>query len=167
MHAFVFFLVLAGLSSPVLAQRESLGIFSQWGAFREANPRRCFAITEPFRGLLRALRAEGWKPFASVGYRPGRGSGGQLHIRLSRQKRPQSAVLLRVDGRTFQLVGAGNNAWAPDRRADAEIVSALRTGIDMIVETRSVTGALVRDQYQLRGAATAIDAAAISCARRG
>ncbi len=163
MRAFLVFLMLAGLSPPVLAQRQSLGIFSQWGAFREANPRRCFAIAEPFRGP----RAEGWKPFASVGYWPGRGSGGQLHIRLSRQKRPQSAVLLRIDGRTFQLVGAGNNAWAPDRRGDAEIVSAMRTGIDMIVETRSVTGALVRDQYPLRGAATAIDAAAISCARRG
>ncbi len=163
MRAFLAFLVLSGLSSPLLGQRESLGIFSHWGAFRKENPRRCFAIAQP----LRARRADKWKPFASVGYWPARGSGGQLHIRLSREKRPQSAVLLRIDGRTFQLVGAGNNAWAPDRRADAEIVSALRTGIDMIVETRSVTGALVRDLYQLRGAATAIDAAAISCARRG
>jgi len=81
-------------------------------------------------------------------------------------KRPQSAVLLRIDERTFQLVGGGNNAWAPDARADAEIVAAMRTGIDLAIETRSVTGALIRDQYQLRGAATAIDAAAIACAAR-
>ena len=42
----------------------------------------------------------------------------------------------------------------------------MRTGIEMSVETRSTRGALVRDQYRLRGAATAMDAAAIACARR-
>ena len=156
-------LIFAGLAAPAAAQRESIGIFWQWGAFRDSNAQRCFAIAQPFR----APKAEGWRPFVSVGYWPGRGTRGQLHVRLSRQKRPQSAVLLRIDERMFQLVGGGNNAWAPDARADAEIVAAMRTGIDMIVETRSVRGALVRDQYQLRGAATAIDAAAIACTRRG
>ena len=154
--------MLIGLSTPAWAQRESLGIFSQWGAFQDSNPRRCFAIAEPFQ----SPRAERWKPFLSVAYWPARGSRGQLHARLSRMKRPQSAVLLRIDERTFQLVGGGNNAWAPDARADAEIVAAMRAGIDLTIETRSVTGALIRDQYQLRGAATAIDAAAIACAAR-
>jgi hypothetical protein len=37
----------------------------------------------------------------------------------------------------------------------------------MVVETRSTRGQLVRDQYLLRGAATAMDAAALACARRG
>ncbi len=161
MHRLLILLLAAGLSAPALPQRESLGIFWQWGAFREPKAQRCFAVAEPFR----APKAEGWKPFVSVAYWPGRGARGQLHVRLSRQKRPGSAVLLRIDERMFQLVGGGNNAWAPDARADSEIVAAMRTGIDMVVETRSVKGALVRDHYQLRGAATAIDAAAIACAR--
>ena len=88
-----------------------------------------------------------------------------MHFRLSREKRPRSAVLLRIDDRTFQLVGGGADAWAPDARADAEIVAAMRSGVQMRVETRSVRGLRVRDHYQLRGAATAIDAAAIACAR--
>jgi hypothetical protein len=36
----------------------------------------------------------------------------------------------------------------------------------MSVETRSERGALIRDLYRLRGAATALDAAAIACAPR-
>ena len=163
MRRLLILLIAAGLSAPAYAQRESLGIFWQWGAFREPKAQRCFAIAEPLRGP----KAEGWKPFVSVGYWPRRGARGQLHVRLSRAKRPGSAVLLRIDDRMFQLVGGGNNAWAPNPRADSDIVAAMRTGIDMIVETRSGRGALVRDQYQLRGAATAIDAAAIACARRG
>jgi hypothetical protein len=43
----------------------------------------------------------------------------------------------------------------------------MRTGLEMTVESRAAAGALIRDSYRLRGAATAIDAAAIACARRG
>jgi hypothetical protein len=75
-------------------------------------------------------------------------------------------VLLRVDDRTFQLAGGGINAWAPSPQVDAEIVRAMRRGVGMSIETRSVRGARVREYYQLRGAATAIDAAAIGCAAR-
>jgi cytochrome c len=87
-------------------------------------------------------------------------------VRLSREKRPGSAVLARIDGRSFQLAGGGRDAWAPDAAADGEIQAAMRTGLDLIVETRSTLGRLVRDHYRLRGAATAIDAAAVACAHR-
>ena len=155
----VLFLMLA---APVAAERQVIGIFGGWGSFREGKPARCFAIAQPLRGP----RPEGWQPFASVAYWPQRGVAGQVHIRLSRQKRQGSAILLRIDDRTFQLAGGGVNAWAPDARADGEIVRAIRMGVGMSVETRSIRGALVRDFYQLRGAATAIDAAAVECANR-
>jgi hypothetical protein len=155
-------LVLLGsiIPAPAAAQRQALGIFSLWGAFREEG--RCFAIAEPHQ----SPRPEGWRPFASIGFWPATGARGQLHVRLSREKRPGSAVLLRIDGRSFQLVAGARDAWAPDARADAEIMAAMRRGLDMVVETRTARGALVRDHYRLRGAATAMDAAAIACAPR-
>lgn len=158
-----FLLVSAALGGPVAAERQSLGIFGQWGSFREADGKSCFAIAEP----MRKARNLQWKPFASVGYWPARSATGQVHFRLSRMKRQGSVVLLRIDERTFQLAGGGINAWAPNARADADIVAAMRSGIDMAIETRSERGGLIRDAYQLRGAATAIDAAAIACTRRG
>jgi len=90
---------------------------------------------------------------------------GQLAVRFARPKRGGSAVLLRIDERTFQLIGGGADAWAPDARADAAIVAAMRTGVALSVETRSEAGGTMRDVYRLRGAASAIDAAAIACAR--
>lgn len=156
-----FPLLFIALATPALAQQRSLGIFGTWGAFR--GPERCYAIAEPYQ----APRAGDGRGFASVGYWPARAAGGQAHFRLSRAKREGSAVLLRIDDRTFQLRGGGADAWAVDASADAELVSAMRTGIEMSVETRAANGALVRDSYRLRGAATAIDAAAIACARRG
>lgn len=133
-------------------------MFGVWGAFQDNG--RCYAIAEPVRQSVRGTR-----PYASVGNWPGQGVRGQLHIRLSGAQRAQSAVLLRVDGRSFQLTGQGWDAWAPDARADADLLAAMRTGIEMTVETRGTNGRLIRDHYQLRGAATAIDAAAVACIR--
>ncbi|HEX9947289.1 MAG TPA: hypothetical protein VGA98_07100 [Allosphingosinicella sp.] len=149
------------VASPAVAQQQSLGIFGTWGAFRRAD--RCYAIAEAYQ----PPRAGDGRGFASVGYWPARPVGGQAFFRLSRAKREGSAVLLRIDDRTFQLRGGGAQAWAADAAADAEIIAAMRTGIEMSVETRAAGGALVRDSYRLRGAATAVDAAAIACARRG
>ena len=156
----IFFVVLLALATPVAAQRQSFGIFGRWGAFRQNG--RCFAMAEP----QKPPRAATIMPFASVGFWPNRGVWSQVHFRLSAQKRPGSAVLLRIDDRTFQLSAGRIDAWAGDARADADIVAAMRTGIEMTIETRSDRGALVRNHYPLRGAATAIDAAAIACARR-
>ena len=149
-------ILLLSAAMPAVAAPQSLGAYGGWGAFRDGG--RCYAITQPGQARSDA------PAFASVGVWPGRGS--QLNIRFSREKREGSAVLLRVDGRTFQLLGGGRDAWAPDPRADAEIQAAMRTGVDMVVETRAAGGALIRDQYALRGAATAMDAAAIACAPR-
>jgi hypothetical protein len=140
--------------------QQSLGIFGSWGAFREKG--RCYAIAKPEGGT----RDREGRAFASIGYWPDRGARGQVYFRLSQPKRPASALLLRIDDRTFELSGGNDNAWAPDPRADAEIVAAMRSGLEMTVQTRSPTGASVRDSYRLRGAATAVDAAAVGCARR-
>lgn len=162
MHLPFFFVGFLTLAGPVAETRQSLGIFSAWGAFRQMPSVRCFAMAEP----TRSLRPEGWRPFVAITYGPQTRAAGQVYFKLSRQKRVGSAILLRIDDRTFQLAGGGVNAWAPNSAADLQIVRAMRTGVHMTIETRSVRGVRVREYYQLRGAATAIDAAAIGCKAR-
>ena len=152
-----FILLALTLGAPAAAAPETIGIFSTWAALRDGGG--CRAVAEP-DGPARSGR-----PFAAISFVPSRGVRGQIAFRLARAKRPGSAILLRIDERTFQLIGGGADAWAPDVRADAAIVAAMRTGVAMSVETRSDTGGTMRDLYRLRGAATAIDAAAIACAR--
>jgi hypothetical protein len=147
------------LAPTASAQMRGLGTFGLWGAF--ADQERCYAISRPAESTHRSADAA-----ASVGYWPRQGARGQLHFRLGAEKREESAVLLRIDGRSFQLTGRGRDAWAPDARADAELVAAMRSGLTMTVETRAARGGLVRDQYRLQGAPSAVDAAAIACTRR-
>ena len=160
LRRFLLAFVSLAAAAPAAALPRNLGIFGLWGAFRDDD--RCYAIAEPEH----APDPQGWRPFVAVGRWPARHLGGQLFVRLSREKREGSAVLLRIDGRSYQLSGRGRDAWAPATDADEEILTAMRTGVDMTVETRASDGALVRDEYALHGAATAMDAAAIACLPR-
>lgn len=165
MRSTLIFLLLLTVGAPAAAETISLGVFGFWGAFKKDRPKGCYAITAPQSGSRRQTGPASPSAFASVAYWPARNIRAQVHFRLSREKRDGSAVLLRIDDRMFQLVGGGSDAWAPGPAADALIVAAMRSGVTMTLETRSATGALVRDSYQLRGAPTAIDAAAVGCAR--
>jgi hypothetical protein len=154
-------LAMLAVAAPAMA-RDSLGIFEGWGAFRDDRPLRCFAIAVP------AARSAGarWRPFASVAHWPGRNVRGQLHVRMSRTRAADAAVTLTVGDRRFRLAAGGADAWAPDARADAAIVAVMRSATSMAIASRDADGRAFTDAYRLRGAATAIDAAALGCARR-
>jgi hypothetical protein len=154
-------LVACALVAVPAAARDSLGVFNSWGAFRDPKPQRCFAIAEPLRSP-----SGQWRPFASVAHWPGARVRSQLHIRLSREKRGDAPVTLAIDDRRFNLSGSGGDVWAIDARTDAAIVAAIRSGRSMSVATVSAKGNAFADSYALRGAATAIDAAALGCATR-
>ncbi|MBO9574450.1 MAG: hypothetical protein J7494_01815 [Sphingobium sp.] len=155
-------LVLAGaLAAPVLA-RDVLGVFGRWGAFRDAREGRCFAIAEPIDWQS---PKRPWAPFASIGYWPRQGVRGQVNLRLSRALQHDKGATLVLGGKRFTLDGGGSDVWAKDRRDDAAIVAALRSGGAMSVHGRAQNGQSFIDHYELRGAATAIDAAALGCAR--
>ena len=143
------------------AGREPLGIYHRWGAFAEGESKRCYAISKVLPAAGQRLN----QPSASVSFSARRGAQPQFHVRLSDRKRLGSAVILRIDDKSFQLIGREADAWAPDAGADAAIVAAMRRGVSLSVETRSVKGTRVRDRYVLRGAASAIDSAAFACAK--
>ncbi|MBO9714392.1 hypothetical protein [Sphingomonas sp.] len=142
-----------------LQARTPLGVFESWGAFRDASPLHCFAIARP-------VEKGGNDPFASVATWPRDGVHNQLHVRLSRQRHPRAKVTLAIGERRFELVAGDADAWSPDAATDAAIVSAMREGRSMSVESVSASGGAFADTYALAGAATAIDAAAIGCAGR-
>lgn len=141
--------------------RDALGIFDGWGAFKDENPYRCFAIAEPV-GESKGT----WRPFASIGHWPDRNVRSQLHIRLSQERRPSADVILTVGERRWRLVAGPYDAWAPSPRHDAFIIAKIRSARSMSVSSVAKDGRAFADTYRLKGAATAIDAAALGCVNR-
>jgi hypothetical protein len=149
------------LAAAPLAAKDSLGVFESWGAFRDPTVPRCYAVAVP-----KASRApRDYQPFASVGTWPRRAVRGQVHFRLSRKLAPGAAIMLSLGGQRFALSGGGGDAWAQDKAMDAAIVAAMRSARSMIVSWRDARGRRFSDTYALGGAATAMDAATIGCAR--
>lgn len=154
--------VAASIMLPAaVAARDSLGLFANWGAFRDPAVPRCYAIAMADPSDLGRER----QPFAAVGSWPKRGARNQVHFRLSRQARPGSAPVLTIDDQRIVLAGSGADAWSPDRRTDAVIVAAMRSARTMRIGARDQRGRAFGDVYALNGAATAMDAATLACAR--
>lgn len=153
-------MILALLLLAAVPGREAIGVFDGWGAFRDRDPRRCFAIARP---IAAGGRTTG---FASVATWPGRGLRSSLHIRLSRPRDRSAGVTLSVGERRFALTANTLDAWAADAPSDRAIVAALRSARSMSVEAVGLGGRPFADTYALAGAATAFDAAALACAGR-
>lgn len=154
-------LIALALSVPVAA-KDSLGVFGQWGAFRDADIPRCYAIAVAEESRNR----RDFEPYASVGTWPQSQVRGQVHFRLSRELSSRPRIRLAIGGRRFDLTGGGSDAWATSSGDDAAILAALRSGNRMSISATDAQGSRFTDRYSLSGAATALDAASIGCANR-
>ena len=153
-------LALLVLALP-LSARESLGMFSGWGAFKDADIKRCYAIAKPKPSRLE----RDYEPYATIGTWPTRDVRGQVHFRLSREMAEKPQITLSIGGRRFTLTGGGGDAWAQDKAMDAAIVAAMRSAGSMTVSARDKRGRRFSNTYDLSGVATAMDAATVGCAR--
>lgn len=160
LHRALLILAAAVVLPAAGAPRTALGIFEGWGAFRDDRAARCYAIAAPGavagRGSVRG--------YASVGFWPRARVRQQVYIRLTRPRADRAELRLTLGARRFILTGNGVHGWASDARMDAAIVAAMRSNPSMVVESTGADGRAITDTYRLRGAATAIDAAALGCA---
>ncbi|MEM7703480.1 MAG: invasion associated locus B family protein [Pseudomonadota bacterium] len=154
LRALVLLLMMA--AAP-LAAKDSLGVYSDWAAFRDADTPRCYAIAQNTgRGSA--------KGYASVGTWPNKSVRGQVHLRLSRPLNDNSKARLVIGTRRFDLIAKGQDAWAADKAMDAAIIAAMRSASRMSVSATASNGRRFTDRYALEGAATAMDAALVGCA---
>ena len=155
----IFAVLLAGLATPALA-RDALGMFGEWAAFRDPAVPRCYAIAKAAPSTLQ----RDYQPYADVAFWPKQGVRGQVHFRLSRKLAADAKITLSIGGQKIPLTGGGGDAWAVDKRGDAAIVAAMRSAREMTVSARDARGRGFSNTWQLTGAATAMDAAAVGCA---
>jgi len=152
--------VAAALMLPSPSAAQVISAHREWAAIQFDG--RCEARS-------RAVRVERGRPAAFAGFAFG-GRGrlqGQFYARLSRGARPGSTAILTVGGRPFLLAVRGEWAWGRDASQDQAILAAARYAGSMRIESRDPGGRRFIDRYTLGGAATAIDAAAASCAQAG
>lgn len=148
------------IASPALG-REALGMFGEWGAFRDPATPRCYAIAKAAPSTMQ----RDYQPYATVAWWPRQKVRGQVHFRLSRKLQQGAPIVLTVGRERINLVGGGGDAWAADARGDAAIVAAMRSATEMTINARDANGRGFSNTWSLQGAATALDAATLACAQ--
>jgi hypothetical protein len=147
------------LAAPAAA-RDSLGMFDNWGAFRDPAVPRCYAIAraEPnrHRGAGRA--------YADIGNWPKRDLRGEVHFRVSERLATGAPIILTIGTQHIPLVGGGSDAWVADPRMNAAVVAAMRFNPTMSLTARDSDNRRFVDIWQLAGAGSAMDSAAVGCA---
>lgn len=158
MKAAVWLSCMLMITAPAYA-KERLGVYQGWAAFHDQQAPRCYAVAAPEE----TLRTPTQPAFLSVGFWPTRNITHQIYARLSRSRASNSGVTLSAGGRRFRLKAAGETAWATDRWMDLAILAAMRSAMSLSIETIGEDGRSIVDTYSLRGAPSAIDAAALRC----
>jgi len=141
--------------------REDLGMYGEWGTFRDRQTPRCYAIAMAEPSKLQ----RDYQPYAAIGTWPKRGVRNQLHLRVSRKLAKGERIVLKVGDHRFTLTGGGGDAWAKDKKMNAAIIARMRSAESMTVYARGANGKRFSNTWQLDGAASAIDAASLGCAK--
>ncbi|KQN92552.1 hypothetical protein ASE95_07580 [Sphingomonas sp. Leaf231] len=142
--------------------REPLGVWQRWAALREGPGARCFAIARPLRRDGTTDRRGG---YALIAARQGMTRAPSVRFHLSKPRGAGAPLTLVIGDRRFALGGDGLEARAGDAATDRAIVGAIRGAAAMTLATLDAAGRTLADTYPLAGAATAIDAAQLGCAR--
>jgi hypothetical protein len=137
-------------------------VWQRWAALRETPGPRCFAVAQPLRRDGGTDRRGG---YALVAARQGTARAPSVRFRLSRPRGAGAPLTLVIGDRRFALIGDAAGARATDAGTDRAIVGAMRGAGAMTLATLDVAGRALADTYPLAGAATAIDAAQLGCAR--
>lgn len=152
---------IAMAATPAAYARDLIGIYQDWAAFAEPTDGTCFAIAQPKEVVGRDSQ-KGNSAF-TISFWPKKSDDYQVYVRFSRDRSSNSVVTLTAGGRRFRLDGNRTEAWAKDQRMNIAIVAALRSSASMSIESTGRDGRAIVDAYRLRGAASAIDAAALAC----
>ncbi|VXC81926.1 hypothetical protein [Sphingomonas sp. 8AM] len=144
-------------------EQDPLGVWQHWAALRETPGPRCLAIAQPLRRDGTTDRRGG---FALVAARQGPTRAPAIHFHLTRPRGEGAPLTLVIGDRRFALAGNRESAHAADAQTDRAIVGAMRGAAAMTLTTLDTNGRTLSETYPLSGAATAIDAAQLGCARR-
>jgi predicted small secreted protein len=149
-------ILLLAAATPVCA-RETLGIFGDWGAFRDRRGGTvCFAVSAP--GASTGKGRSGGQLVVSRW--PGQTVGGQLMAGAGTDIQSAS---LSTGSRSFKLVARGDSAWLADAAGDTLAVAALAGSSRASVDGRTARGNRFSDIYSLQGFSDAWNAARKGC----
>ncbi|MEO0411715.1 MAG: invasion associated locus B family protein [Pseudomonadota bacterium] len=169
-------LVALCLASSAAAQddndlkREHLGDYRDWSTFRDqpaSGPAVCYMISQPSKPASLPDEVQRRPAFIMVSHWPDRQEFGVVRLNSGFDYRRGAAVLLSVDGRTFELYGDGQDGWTFGLDDDQKIVAAMKRGTKAEISAKAARGFDATDVFSLQGFTAAYGKISKACGLSG
>ncbi|MCL2473864.1 MAG: invasion associated locus B family protein [Alphaproteobacteria bacterium] len=138
--------------------RNSLGVFSDWQAYyyQENGQLVCYMITSSPKKNNRTSHL-------MLTHRPTDGELNTFNYNANTALSSKDHAYLSIDGTTFNLFTAKENAWAKDSLVDKKIASFLSSGQKASVQALTIKNSNINDTFSLRGSMAAYEAISKKC----
>ncbi|MEM9320053.1 MAG: invasion associated locus B family protein [Pseudomonadota bacterium] len=153
-----------------VAQEESTNRVSQetdWTVFVEDNPSQCWAVSAPTETVNtrdgRVVGVDRGDILLFVSFWPDENRSGEVSFRGGYTFEPGSTVNVQIGQSRFQLYTEGEVAWAASEAEDAEIITAMKRGVEAVLTALSNRGTTTQDTVSLLGFTAAVEDAETRC----
>lgn len=139
---------------------------TDWSVFVESDPTECWGVSAPKEtvntrdGRIVSVRRGDILLF--VTFRPGADVAGEVSFTGGYPFAGGSTVSVEIGDSSFDFMTDGEWAW-PEPDADAEVLAALRRGVDAKLTARSTRGTQTQDTFSLLGFTAAMEEAERRC----
>jgi hypothetical protein len=160
----------ATLAGPAMAQESANRVASatDWAVFVEDDPEECWAVSKPKQSVNTrngtTVQVRRGDTLLFVAFRPGSGEEGEIAFTGGYPFRQGSTVTLQIGGTRLDLFTDGEWAWPAGDQEDAQIVAAMRNGVEAVLTGVSERGTQTQDTFSLMGFTEALSEASNRCA---
>lgn len=151
-------------------KREHLGDYKDWSTFKDQPGQGapiCYMISQPKQAAALPKGAERGSAFVMISHWPDRQEFGVIRLNSGYDYRRGAAVLLSVDGRTYELYGDGQDAWTFGLDDDAKIIASMKRGLKAEVSSKAARGFDATDVFSLQGFTAAYNRISSACGLAG
>jgi hypothetical protein len=135
----------------------AVGTFGDWNAMTahgQGKDKTCYALAEPKERQPAKLQRD--KAYIFISTRPGEGVRNEVAIILGFPLKDGGAATAEIDGKSFELVTKGANAWVKNPAKEKEFVDTMKNGAKLSIKAPSIKGNVTTDVYALKGLAEAL-----------
>jgi invasion protein IalB len=136
------------------AQPTMVKQFEDWGvySYSKGGETVCYLLTVPTS--KQPASVDHGSNYFVIGRAPG--AGYEPQAIMGYELKPGSRAKIAIGDKTFTMFTRGKSAWVLEESREHDVISAMRSGIDMTVEAVSHRGTATTYTYSLNGVTAAL-----------
>jgi hypothetical protein len=142
-----------------------LGQFGDWGAYK-ATPggkKICFALAKPASVTTEPAGRKRDPSYAFISTRPSEKVKNEVSVIVGYPQKNGVDAGAAIGTKNFAMYTQNDGAWVKNAGEEAQMITLMRAGGELVVKSESGLGTKTTDSYSLKGIGPALDKVAEEC----